>query len=581
MATLPIEPIEDPRKIVNYWKKEKTIVACIIFFGLTFNTSILLGPIYQGKLIDEIVKGDDLKTLAQLALAFVLLIVTIQVLRYYKRFFIRRFANKTSATMRLMVYNNIMHKSMTELEKENAGNLMTRAISDVALCVEGMRKFTTEIFDTGVLMTAYLVAMFIYDYKVTFFSCLFIPVAMFIAEKLKTLMYRYSLAYRQKSSEIASSTYDSLENVLMYRANGMEVANAARYAAELEDLRKKATKASILENTMQPIYNIIAMIGVVMVLYLGGGKVIDGEWTLGVFVTYMSMFSALAVKASKAAKLFNSVQKSQISWKRIKPFLGEYQTKEAEEIENTPQTTLQVVDLGFSYPTGNGAVLQNLTFSAKNGEIIGVTGPIASGKSTLGLALLGLYPYLGSIKIDGKELRDYTEAQLSQMISYLGHQSQLLSDSIYNNITMGSKKDISQVLQDVCFEEDLASMQDGVNTLVGSNGIRLSGGQQARIALARALLDKKKLIILDDPFSAVDRKTESIIIENLRQRYTDSIILIISHRLAMFNSVDRIILIKGCNDTEYGTHSQLMERSPFYATIYQLQNAQGDERNEV
>ncbi|AEV28804.1 ABC-type multidrug transport system, ATPase and permease component [Sphaerochaeta pleomorpha str. Grapes] len=580
MARLPIAPIKEPGKILNYWKKEKLIVACIVFFGLTFNTLTILGPIYQGKLIDAIVQGNNLKALLQLAATFILLVVTIQLLRYYKRFFIRRFANNTSATMRLMVYNNIMHKSMTELEKENAGNLMTRAISDVDLCVEGMRKFTTEIFDTGVLMTAYLVSLFVYDYKVTFFSCLFIPLAMFIAEKLKTLMYRYSLAYRQKSSEIASLTYDSLENVLMYRANGMEGANAVRYAAELEDLRKKATKASILENTMQPIYNIIAMIGVVTVLYLGGGKVISGEWTLGVFVTYMTMFGALAVKASKAAKLFNSVQKSQISWKRIKPFLGEYQTKEAVQIEDTLQTKLEVLGLGFTYPTGNDAVLQNLSFCARSGEIIGITGPVASGKSTLGLALLGLYPYLGTIKIDGKELRDYTEAQRSQMISYLGHQSQLLSDSIYNNITMGSKKDISQVLQDVCFEEDLSSMQDGIHTLVGSNGIRLSGGQMARIALARALLDKKKLIILDDPFSAVDRKTEGTIIENLKRRYTDSIILIISHRLAWFSSLDRIILIKGCNNTEYGTHSQLMERSPFYATIYQLQNTQGDERNE-
>jgi ABC-type multidrug transport system fused ATPase/permease subunit len=581
MATLKTEPIKEPGKILNYWKKEKLIVSCIIFFGLTFNTSIILGPIYQGKLIDEIIKGDDLKTLVQLALTFVFLIATIQILRYYKRFFIRRFANNTSATMRLMVYNNIMHKSMTDLEKENAGNLMTRAISDVALCVEGMRKFTTEIFDTGVLMTAYLVSLFVYDYKVTFFSCLFIPVAMFIAEKLKTLMYKYSLSYRQKSSEIASITFDAIENVLMYRSNGREEANAAAYGAELEDLRKKATKASILENTMQPIYNIIAMLGVVMVLYLGGTKVIDGEWTLGVFVTYMSMFGALAVKASKAAKLFNSVQKSQISWKRIKPFLSEYKEKETTQSNNSTKTTLQVSNLGFTYPTGKEPVLEHLTFSAKSGDIIGVTGPVASGKSTLGLALLGLYPYQGSIQIDGRELSDYPEAERSQMISYLGHQSQLLSDTIYNNITMGTHEDISPVLHDVCFEEDLANMLSGADTMVGSSGIRLSGGQQERIALARALLDKRKIILLDDPFSAVDMKTEGKIIENLKARYQDSIILIISHRLAIFNTVDNIILINGRNNTEYGNHRQLMEHSPFYASIYQLQNKEGDEKNEI
>jgi ABC-type multidrug transport system fused ATPase/permease subunit len=581
MAKLTIEPIKEPQKIINYWKNEKLVVACIVFFGLTFNTSILLGPIYQGKLIDAIVNESDLTALVHLAITFILLILAIQLLRYCKRFFIRRFANKTSATMRLMVYNNILHKSMVQLEKEDAGNLMTRAISDVDLCVEGMRKFTTEVFDTGVLMTSYFVSLCIYDLRVTVFSCVFIPLAMFIAEKLKTLMYRYSLAYRQKSSEIASITYDSIENVLMYRSNGMEGANAERYRLELEDLRKKATKASILENTMQPVYNVIAMLGVVMVLYLGGNKIILGEWTIGIFITYMAMFSALAVKASKAAKLFNSVQKSQISWKRIKPFLGEYQIKEASGRPIPQKTSLEVSDLTFTYPSANAPILQNLRFSAKSGDLIGVTGPIASGKSTLGLALLALYPYQGSIKVDGKELCEYTEAERSQMISYLGHQSQLLSDTIYNNITLGSQADITQVLKDVCFDEDLATMKEGANTLVGSSGIRLSGGQMARIALARALLGKRKIIILDDPFSAVDMKTEEKIIENLKRGYANSIILIISHRLAMFDKVDNIILIKGCNQTEYGNHSYLMEHSEFYATIYKLQHAQGGENNEA
>jgi ABC-type bacteriocin/lantibiotic exporter with double-glycine peptidase domain len=323
------------------------------------------------------------------------------------------------------------------------------------------------------------------------------------------------------------------------------------------------------------------MLGVVMVLYLGGNKIILGEWTIGVFITYMAMFAALAVKASKAAKLFNSVQKSQISWKRIKPFLSGYQIKEVSDKPISQKTSLEVANLEFTYPAANKPTLENLRFSAKNGDLIGVTGPVASGKSTLGLSLLALYPYKGSVKIDGKELQEYTEAERSQMISYLGHQSQLLSDTIYNNITLGSQADISQVLRDVCFDEDLATMKEGANTLVGSSGIRLSGGQMARIALARALLDKRKIIILDDPFSAVDMKTEEKIIENLKRGYSNSIILIISHRLAMFDKVDNIILIKSCNQTEYGNHSDLMKHSEFYATVYKLQHAQGGEKHEA
>lgn len=580
MGKLKIEPMKQPDRIINYWKKEKFLVALILIFGLSFDILIILGPIYQGKLIDSIVRGDNLFDVVSLAVFYIALIGMIQFLRYFKRFYIRRFANSTSSTMRLMIYNNIMHKSTSELDNENTGNLMTRAISDVDLCVEGMRKFSTEIFDTGVLMTSYLISLLAYDVKITLLSIIFIPVAMVIAEKLKNVIYKYSIAFRSKSGEVTETTYDAIENAVLYRANGMELQNRARVEIDLEDLQNKAIKANILENSMQPVYNMIAMMGVIIVIYLTGKKVIDGVWTVGVFSTYITMFTAMAIKASKAAKLFNSVQKSQVSWQRIKPHLSEYQNKDTASDIQRGGTKLSAENLSFCFPTGSVHIIENISFEAKQGEIIGVTGPIASGKSTFGIALLGLYPYKGSIKIDGKELQDYSEYERSQMISYMGHKPQLLSDTIYQNITLGNDQDITPVLKDVCFDDDLAAMPDKGNTLVGNGGIRLSGGQQARIALARTLINKSKIIILDDPFSAVDMKTEEKIIENLRKHYNDSIIIIISHRLAIFNKINKIILLNSSKSAEYGTHETLMKSSELYATIFNLQCTEGGDNNE-
>jgi len=580
VSKLKIELMKQPNNIFNYWKKEKFVVACIVIFGLSFDTSMILSPIYQGKLIDSIVGGVSLSTVAKLAVTFVALIGAIQLLRYFKRFYIRRFANSTSATMRFMIYNNIMHKSTSELDNENAGNLMTRAISDVDLCVEGMRKFTTEIFDTGVLMTSYLISMLFYDVKITLLSSIFIPVAMVLAEKLKSIIYKYSIAFRKKSSEITSITYDAVENAMMYRANGIETLNSKNYSVELEDLQNKAIKANILENSMQPIYNVIAMLGVMTVIYFGGTKVINGEWTVGVFITYITMFAALANKASKAAKLFNSVQKSQVSWKRIKPYLTEYKSKDTNSSIQRNTGGLAIENLSFSYPGCNDTIIENISFEGKPGEIIGITGPIASGKSTLGLSLLGMYPYIGSIKINGKELKEYSEFERSQMISYLGHKPQLLSDTIYHNIALGNEQDITSVLEDVCFDDDMATMREGQNTIVGNSGIRLSGGQQSRIALARTLLSKSKIIVLDDPFSAVDMKTEEKIIENLRSQYKNSVIIIISHRLAIFNKINQIILLHSDKSADYGTHHELMKSSEFYATIFNLQCSEGSDNDE-
>ena len=579
MSKLKIEPMKQPDKIINYWKKEKFVVACIIIFGLSCNSTIILGPIYQGKLIDSIAGGDNLYSVLLLSATYVALIGAIQILRYFKRFYIRCFANSTSSTMRLMIYNNIMNKSTSELDNENMGNLMTRVISDVDLCVEGMRKFTTEVFDTGVLMISYLITMLAYDIKITALSIVFIPIAMVLAEKLKSVIYKYSRDYRKKSSEVADITYNTIENSVLYRVTGMETKNRARYNDELLDLQNKAVKANILENSMQPIYNVIAMLGIIMVIYLGGTKVINGGWTVGNFSTYVAIFTAMAVKASKAAKLFNSVQKSQVSWKRIKPYLTEYKTKDNSSNINKGATTLTVENLSFSYEDGKENIIEDISFEGNTGQIIGITGSIASGKSTLGLSLLGLYPYIGSIKIDGKELKDYSEYERSQMISYLGHKPQLLSDTIYNNITLGSKKDITSVLKDVCFDTDLGVMPNGKDTLVGNSGIKLSGGQQARIALARALLNKNRIIILDDPFSAVDMKTEEKIIENMKSNYKDSLIILVSHRLAIFNRINKIILLKSDKTAEYGTHNELMNKSELYATIFNLQCTEGGDND--
>ena len=587
-------------RVLNYWKREKFAIVCIVFFGLTFNISMVLGPVWQGKLIDAIASGKPLSAVAFAALSFIAIIVMIQTLRYFKRYYIRVFSNSTSLAMRRAIYRNILNKDARALEGENVGNLMTRAISDVDLCVEGMRKFTTELFDTGVLLGTYLVTLLVYDAGITLVSIILIPVAMLLAQKLKTVIYWYTIAWRKKNSEIADLTWTNLEHSMLYRIRGLEEENAKHYGLELEDLRKKAVLASILENSMQPVYNAIAMLGVFIVIVFGGEKAVSGVWSIGQFSAYITIFVATAFKASKASTLFNSVQKSQISWKRIKPYLegdipgagsdGESESRPGADGHSSdtpvgsqggPQAgtvnpdalSLSVSCLSLRYNDSGDNIIDDITFKGRAGEIIGVTGSVACGKSTLAFALTGAYPYGGSIRVNARELRDYSPDERAENVSWMGHHSDLISDSIRNNILLGERGDVMDVLNDVCFIPDLESMEEGIDTRVGSNGVRLSGGQQSRIALARALFGKKRIIILDDPFSAVDVKTEKKIMENIKSNYKQSLILLVSHRLTVFPDTDRIILLHGGASAEYGTHAGLVKESSLYKRIFSLQRA--------
>ncbi|MEG1917741.1 MAG: ABC transporter ATP-binding protein [Oscillospiraceae bacterium] len=541
------EPVKNPGKMSSYWKREWRVVALIVTTGILFNASLSLGPILQGNIIDGLLAGDGLEQVLPAVCVFLLVIGGIQWMRFLKRKYVRVFANRTGAAMRRTVYSNLLHRPLSALREETTGDLMTKAISDVDACVEGMRKFTTEIFDTGVLMVSYCVTLLCYDVQLTLCACLFLPVAMAIAEGLKRLVFRVTKAYRAQLSALSELTYETVENALLYRICSAEETNLSRYRAQLERLEKRAVRANLLENSMQPIYNVIAMTGVFFIVLLGGRSVVDGSWTVGAFSAYLTIFTALAVKASKAAKLVNSVQKAQVSWRRVQPYLTE---ERREETATFPAVSeLRVEQLSFTYPGADSPTLREVSFAGRAGQIIGVTGPVAGGKSTLGLALLGLYPYGGSIRLDGRELRD---SPANGAIAYLGHDSQLLSDTIYNNITLGDGGDVGAVLSDVCFDRDLETMPLGVQTPVGASGVRLSGGQQARLALARALYGKSGILVLDDPFSAVDRETETQIFAHLRAHYADRLIVLISRTAGQADTVVRV---------ENGTATTLPDRA--------------------
>ena len=571
MRNSPIKSIKNPDKIKNYWIKEKKSVILLTLFGILYDVGMVARPIYQGKLIDALIAKVNFNNLIKLSLTFIFIIGMVQFFRYLKRYYVRQFANATTATMRFMIYNNILHKEEKELNDENMGSLMTKAISDVDVCVEGMRKSTTEVFDTGVLFITYLVTLLQYDVKITLYACIFIPAAVFIAEKMKKIIFKFTKAYRSQLSQVSDITYDRIDNAILYRLYGREADNRVVYEEELEDFEKKAIVANIWENAMQPIYNVIAMGGIVFVIIMAGEKVYEGSFTVGVFSAYISIFTIMAAKASRIARLFNTIQKSSVSWKRIKSFLKGYKEIDKTRGIISKETKLEIENLYLKYDKSSDYIIKNLNFKARESNIVGITGPIGCGKSTLGRVFLGNINYEGSLKIDNKELRDYSEYERSKIISYMGHDAHLISDTIYNNITMGDDGDISHVLKMVCFDEDLKSMENGIETLVGNGGVRLSGGQQARIALARTLYHKNKILILDDPFSAVDMKTEKNIIDNLRANYGDCLILLISHRLAIFKYLNQIILINEDKTLEYGNHQKLIENSKLYNQLYLLQ----------
>lgn len=564
-------------RILSYFKKEWLVLLIVTVSGLIYNIGLLAGPLFEGKmtgcLIDILNGNKQFADMLTLVLLYILITAAVQSSRYIKRFYVRRFANNVNKRMKEILYGSLVHKSRPQLHEESAGTILTKAILDVDDCVEGMRKFTTEIFDTGVALLAYACMLLFYDWKLALLCMIFPPVSYIMAEKMKFIIQTSGAKYKEQSGVLSTATLDIASNAITYRVFGREQQRREAYEESLTAYEKSAVKANIWNTSLTSVYRVISMAGVIFILYFGGRNVLGtgwSTWSIATFTTFVSCFTKLSVKSSSAAKLFNAVHKAQVSWKRIKPLMrmqnddGDRKTYHAGELE--------VSNMGFSYPDGK-AIFDGVSFTAAPGEIIGITGPVACGKSTLGKVFLGEYPYRGSIRFSGEEMKSIDSTK-NGIVAYLGHDCELFDDTVRNNILMGDDGDVNYYLKMVCLDKEAALMENGVDTLIGSSGVRLSGGQAQRLALARTICHKKPVIILDDPFSALDKDTEKQIFKNLGEMVSDSIVMIISHRLYLFPQMNKVIWLND-GKTEVGSHDELIEKCSEYALLYNGQNGGG------
>ena len=562
-----------PDRIGAYFRAEWLPLALVTVSGLVYNVGLLAAPWFEGRLaqcLADILGGRETAArMAVLVLAYIAVTLLVQAARFVKRFYVRRFANNINRRMKGILYANLLRQSRAALEREGAGQLMTKAISDVDDCVEGMRKFTTEVFDTGVALAGYAVMLFVYDWRLALLSLLFTPVSYVCAAWMKKPVQRAGAAYKKAAGALSAATLDRAQNAVTYRICGCESAREARYEEALDNYEKTAVRSNVRQSALPPLYLAVSEAGVLFILWFGAKNVLGtgwSAWDIAAFTTFLSCFTKLTVKSSKVAKLFNAVQKAEVSWKRIRPLMRTPETLAPLAIPAPADVTLE--ELSFAY--GDTPVFSGLTLTAQPGDIIGVTGPVACGKSTLGRVFLCEAPYGGTARFGGKEFSAMTPRQIAATVGYLGHDPELSADTIQNNVLCGEGQDAMPYLAAAALDKEVLAMENGSDTVIGSSGARLSGGQAQRLALARTLAHPRPVLVLDDPFSALDRGTEDAVFAHLREYAADKVVFLISHRLYHFPELRQVVFMED-GRTTVGTHEELMASVPVYRQLYESQ----------
>jgi ABC-type multidrug transport system fused ATPase/permease subunit len=586
-------PKHNPLRLVSYLRKYSGQFWIQAAGGIIYNTVIVAGPVLLGKMIDaagalesEGVTPERVRTLALFAIGFVAATVFFQYGRYIKRWYLWTLTNKIACDMRAGLFSKVLRYPMARIERESVGDLMSRTVGDVDQITTTTRQTINEGWDTWLLMISYFVVLLWYDWSITLISSIPIPFAILLAQSVRHPVYRFSLGSRRAASVVTSHIQRTLGGLTILRLFGREHVETERLEDYSRSLMTWNIKTNLLQTAMMPVYATLASLGIATVIILGGRMVVEGTWTVGTFVAYLTMFSLMATRTWVAARIFNQFHAASASWHRIKDKLSEPEEKTeaaghsgALSVGVAPAPVIQARNLSFRYPGAERDVLTGLSFTVDRGDFVGVTGPVGSGKSALALVLSGLYPYSGDVLVGGRSLNILSPAEKAKIFAYSGEDAFLFSASISRNITFLDQTRITPELgqreaaavHTAALSDDMSLFPQGLETIVGERGTRLSGGQRQRVSLARAVFSGNPILILDDPFSAVDIGTERRMIGRMRHDLKGTTILVFSHRLASFAGADKILVLEKGRLIEQGNHAQLMASHGLYEKIYSAQ----------
>lgn len=545
----------------------------------------LAPPRLLGSAIDEIVRG----TISWSSLwRYIFMILGILAVIYYVTYIwmhkLFGGANLVERLLRTRFMNHLLQMTPPFFERNRTGDLMARATNDLRSVASTAGFGMLTLTDSTVYLTVILVAMgTLISWKLTLAAILPLPfIALAMSIYGKAVHERYTLA-QDAFGDMNDQVLESVAGIRVIRAYVQERMDEKRFADITEDVFRKNLAVARMDALFEPTIRLCVGLSYVIGLGYGIYLVFHNDITLGELVSFNMYLGMMIWPMFAIGELINIMQRGSASLDRVNETLNvqpDVQDAAHPVTVNRPES-ITIKDVTFRYPTSTVDNLSHVSLNLKRGETLGVVGRTGSGKSTLLRQLLHEYPMgSGDILISGTRLENIAVEQLYSWIGYVPQEQILFSKSVRENIQFGKPgaddDDIMEAIRTAAFDQDLGTLSDGLNTLVGEKGIALSGGQKQRVSLARAFIGDPDILLLDDALSAVDARTEARIIENIRRKRSGKTTLISTHRLSAVEHADRIVVLEQGRIMEEGTHSELLEAGGWYRQQYERQQVESD-----
>jgi ATP-binding cassette subfamily B protein len=503
------------------------------------------------------------------------------VMRYTWRIYLTGTSHMIARGLRLDLYNHLQNLPLARYQTIRTGDLMSRATNDIQAIREAIGPGILIAVDAIVNFLIFIPVMLYLSVKLTVLALVFAPLIPWITAKLGSRIDQLFESLQVKMSNISAFTQETFGGIRLIKSLVLENRVRRRFFDLSQDYQREGIRMAGCEAGFTPSLTVLTHLGTFFILIVGGMDVIQGAITVGTFVAFQRFVVQLAWPMEAVGWAVTMTREGVAAHRRLRQIIGIPQaiSVRTPPAERRDASLLEVRHLRYAYGSngdGNGFRLNLSHLKVHQGQKIGIVGPVGAGKSTLFNLIVRLYePPEDTLYFEGRDVASIPLAELRRKISTVEQQVFLFSEKVTTNIELGMPEKVDaqaarKVIQTVCLEDEIEELHDGYDSYLGERGVNLSGGQKQRLALARALIRKPRILLLDDAFSAVDVEVEHRIMRNMLAEYPGLTLIFASHRLSTMPSLDEIWVLERGRLVAKGPHDALLESVPLYGALWQM-----------
>jgi len=563
--------------LIGLIKKNKfrlflAMLCMLVIAGTTSTVAFLVKPV-----LDDIFVNKNTGMLKLIPIVVILIYFLKDTATYGQAYFMNYVGQKIIRELRNILYDHIQDLSISFFHKEKTGALMSRVTNDVAIIKNMVSSSVTTVLKDCFTVIGLSGVIFYRDWKMAIIALVFLPIAFFPIIKFGRRVRRVSTGYQETMADMNSFLHETFAGNKIVKAFGMSSYEKERFFKKTKKLFKLEMKAVKAKSLSSPVMDFLGGIGVALVIFYGGSRVIQGESTVGTFFSFLAAVFMLYNPLKQLTQVNNTVQQGLAAVDRVFDVIEmESDIKEIENPVTIKAGPHRVAFKNVSFKYDDVWVLKDINLEVKAGEVLALAGMSGGGKTTLVNLIPRFYDVCqGAVEIDGIDIRKATLSSLREQIAIVTQEPILFNDTVRNNIAYGNRnasdEDIERAAKAAYAYDFVWDFPDKFETSIGELGARLSGGEKQRICVARALLKEAPILMLDEATSSLDSEAEMLVQKALENLMKGRTTFVIAHRLSTIVNADRIVMIVNGRIVEEGNHEELIAREGEYYKLYQMQ----------